>query len=139
MSDLISHRDWLKLTDGGLTSIRSSELKAIDAALKTYETAPTAPNRDAIMRALVRWFQKEGPNWKNSVRNKRNAVDTLHRQLIGDTGPTKTGEGMIALSTRATNPAQSCMIFFRGRSSSIAPAYGTKSPARACSEKSARR
>ena len=97
MSDLISHRDWLKLTDGGLTSIRSSELKAIDAALKTYGTAPTAANKDAVMKALVRWFQTKGPNWKNSVRNKRNAVDTLHRQLLG-VGPQKTGKGMVALS-----------------------------------------
>jgi hypothetical protein len=97
VADLISHRDWLKQTDGGITSIRSSELKAIDAALKTYETAPTAANKDAVMKALVRWFQKEGPNWKNSVRNKRNAVDTLHRQLLG-VGPEKSGEGMIALS-----------------------------------------
>ncbi len=96
MPDLISQREWLKLTDGGLTSIRSSELKAIDAALKAYETAPTAANKDAVMKALVRWFQKEGPNWKNSVRNKRNAVDTLHRQLLG-VGPEKTGEGMVAL------------------------------------------
>ncbi len=49
------------------------------------------------MKALVRWFQKEGPNWKNSVRNKHNAVDALHRQLLG-AGPEKTGEGMVALS-----------------------------------------
>jgi hypothetical protein len=87
----------MKLTDGGLLSIRSSQLKAVDAALKTYETKPNPTNKDAIMRALVRWFQKEGPNWKNSVRNKSNAVDTLHRQLLG-IGPEKTGEGMVAIS-----------------------------------------
>ena len=97
MPELLSHRDWMKLTDGGLLSIRSSQLKAVDAALKTYETKPNPTNKDAIMKALVRWFQKEGPNWKNSVRNKSNAVDTLHRQLLG-IGPEKTGEGMVAIS-----------------------------------------
>ncbi len=126
MPDLISQREWLKLTDGGITSIRSSELKAIDAALKTYETAPTAANKDAIMKALVRWFQKEGPNWKNSVRNKRNAVDTLHRQLLGETGPERTRAGMVALSHARDESRAIVHDLFRGQKLVYRSGFWTK-------------
>ncbi len=125
MPDIISHRDWLKLTDGGLTSIRSGELKAIDAALKTHESAPNSANKDAIMRALVRWFQKEGPNWKNSVRNRRNAVDTLHRQLLG-AGPEKTAAGMIALSHARDESRAIVHDLFHGQKLIYRPGLWTK-------------
>jgi hypothetical protein len=125
VTDLISHRDWLKLTDGGLLSIRSSQLKAVDAALKTYETKPNPTNKDAIMKALVRWFQKEGPNWKNSVRNKHNAVDTLHRQLLG-VSLEKTGEGMYALSLARNESRAIVHELFQGQKLIYRSGFWTK-------------
>ena len=94
----MSHHDWLKLTDGGFTKPRSSELKVVDEALKRYHLGNGTPALlEALQGALLRWMQLQGQNWKSSVRNKHNAVDTLHKQVIGVAGVSKTGAGMAAL------------------------------------------
>ncbi len=83
MADVMSHKEWMKLTDGGFTSVRSGSLKRVDAALLDYHKALDAPHMDALRRALMAWMGEKGSDWKHSVRNGRNAVDTLHRQVMG--------------------------------------------------------
>lgn len=95
MAVTISHRDWLKQTDGGFTSIRSSELKDIDRALAKYHLATTPQTLEALQGALVRWMQKEGNDWKKSPRNKGNIVENLYRQVT-DLGPSR--KELVALS-----------------------------------------
>ena len=83
MSNIMSHSEWMKRTKGGFTQSRSKALKAIDAALKEFDQAPTEKNKGAILKALISWQQSKGNNWKQSIRNKENAVDNLYRQLTG--------------------------------------------------------
>jgi hypothetical protein len=51
MADLMSHKEWMKLTYGGVTSIRSGKLKAVDTALAAYEKSPDATPATARTRS----------------------------------------------------------------------------------------
>ena len=97
MSELISHTDWMKFTDGGRTSRRSSELRKVDQALLNYHANPSPTNRSHVASALSGWCRFKGAGWRSSIRNKNNTVENLQRQLEG--GRTRGGaEEMIALS-----------------------------------------
>src|SRR5579871_669736 len=116
MSDIMSHARWMKYTSGGVTSIRSSQLKAIDAALSRYQGAPTRDNLDTLRTAIVAWMQKEGPNWKSSVRNRYHAVDDLHKQSMGLPVPSRTGEEIIGFSYVRAESRTIVDDLFRGAS-----------------------
>lgn len=98
MPEIMSKAQWLKLTDGGMTSVRSSELKKIDAALGEYEKAQTPNNLDALRNAVVAWIASKKKDWKKSIRNRYGAVETLFNQVMGFEGPVRTGQDMVALS-----------------------------------------
>src|SRR5215471_10102112 len=98
MTDIMTHARWMKYTYGGVTSVRSSQLKAIDTALSRYQGAPSQDNLDKLRSAIVGWMQKEGPNWKSSVRNRYNAVDDLHKQAMGIPVPSRTADEIIGFS-----------------------------------------
>lgn len=83
MADVMSHKEWMKLTYGGVTSVRSGLLKRVDAALEAYGKAPNETRLDAVRKTLMAWMSDKGSDWKSSVRNGKNAVDTLHRQVMG--------------------------------------------------------
>jgi hypothetical protein len=81
MSNIMSHKIWMKETYGGVTARRSSKLKAIDTALLNYEKNSNPVALKAINAVLQIWIASKGNNWKTSVRNKHNAVDTLFKQV----------------------------------------------------------
>lgn len=114
MPNIMSRTDWLKLTDGGRLSIRSSELKSVDKALEAYEKQKTEANLDLLRSALVAWIQSKGPDWKKSVRNRHGAVDTLFRQLMGIEGPKKSGDDIVALSHIRAESRAIVTDLFRG-------------------------
>jgi hypothetical protein len=81
MSKIPGLKEWLTVTNGGILSVRSKELKALDKALEKYEKArnnelPTElePLRDA----LVKWIDKEGALWRTS----RAALRCARRHLL---------------------------------------------------------
>ena len=82
---LMSYEEWMKLTYGGPTSRRSSNLKKVDAALKQYHEKPFKDIKP-VRQALNVWIKAKGNNWKASIRNKLNAVDTLFKQVNGEAG-----------------------------------------------------
>jgi len=86
MADVMSHAEWMKLTYGGVTSVRSGKLKAVDTALASYHKQPDAAHHQLLHKAFTSWITDKGADWKNSVRNGKNAVDTLRRQLEGRAG-----------------------------------------------------
>jgi hypothetical protein len=86
MAVVMSHKEWMKLTYGGVTAIRSGKLKQVDAALAAYHQAPGEPALEALRKALMTWISDKGADWKTSVRNAHNAVDTLHKQIMGGAG-----------------------------------------------------
>ncbi|HWB64019.1 MAG TPA: hypothetical protein VG603_10945 [Chitinophagales bacterium] len=98
MAVVMELKQWLKLTDGGITKPRSKELKAVDDALRAYHVSQNSAAMSMLQGALIKWMQKEGGNWKKSIRNKHNAVDTLYKQVTGTGNVAKTGAGMLAIS-----------------------------------------
>jgi hypothetical protein len=103
MADLISHKDWMKLTDGGATSVRSPTLRKLDSALKAYHGKPDQAHFIAVHKAMGAWIEAT-PNWKTSLRNAHHAVDTLRAQLQGKAaGAVKSGAGLQAMKDEAQN------------------------------------
>ncbi|QJR37078.1 hypothetical protein [Gemmatimonas groenlandica] len=98
MSDIMSHKQWMSLTHGGYTSVRSSQLKAVDTALAKYDGKPTDANKAAVTAALLKWIQSKGAAWKSSERNKKQGVEILHHQLMGTGGVKLSGAEMVGLS-----------------------------------------
>jgi hypothetical protein len=111
----MTHAQWMKLTYGGLTSIRSSQLKKVDSCLAEYHKSKTPANLDALQKALVGWMQKEGAKWKSSVRNKYGAVADLYKQVMGLPGVAKTAEGIVALSHVRDEARAIVTELFRGK------------------------
>lgn len=60
MVKVLSHNEWMQLTEGGITPIRSNELKAVDSSLKIYGKQPTPSNLELVHKSLVRWIGSKG-------------------------------------------------------------------------------
>ncbi|NRF67686.1 hypothetical protein HLB44_11885 [Aquincola sp. S2] len=115
MSAVMSFAQWMNLTDGGFTSIRSSELKAIDTALKYYHDNPVQARKDRLAAALLKWMQSKGAAWKTSVRNKNRAVETLYAQVTGLGGPNLSGEERVGLAHVRDESQAILQQLFRGQ------------------------
>lgn len=111
MANVMSHKEWMKLTYGGMTTVRSTALKKVDAALLAYERAPSPRTMGELQKVLVGWMSEKGGNWKNSVRNKHNAVDSLYRQVTGLSQAAGPSAGLEAMKDEAH---QIMLHIFRG-------------------------
>jgi hypothetical protein len=131
MPEVMSHAQWMKLTDGGMLSVRSSELKRIDAALAEYHKAQTSPNLDALQKAIVGWMQVKGPGWKTSVRNRLHAVDDLHKQAMG-LPLNKTAGDIIGLSELRDSSRKIVSDLFHGKTLEWRPGFFKKLAATKC-------
>jgi hypothetical protein len=86
MSAIPSLESWLTNTNRGIFATRSSELKAVDEALKKY-WATAQPGRQRaggdVSAAMARWIGKEGPTWRNNPRNAppHRMVEQLYNAL----------------------------------------------------------
>lgn len=89
---------WLKMTDGGTFSTRSSSLKRVDLALAQHGAMKSPATLAALRTALISWMGEKGSDWKSSIRNKHHAVDDLHRQVMNLPELKKSGEEMVGLS-----------------------------------------
>jgi hypothetical protein len=108
---IIGHKEWMKLTDGGKTSIRSPRLRALDSALEQYHLHPDQAHFIAIHKAMSAWIEAT-PDWKASVRNAHHAVETLRLQLKGQAaGGVASGAGLSAMKDEAH---QVMLHIFRG-------------------------
>lgn len=123
MSEIMSYDRWMKYTYGGRTSIRSSQLKAIDAALNRYQTSKSPADLDALRKAIVAWMQKEGPGWKSSQRNKFHAVDDLYREAMGIPAPSRTGAEVYGFSLVRAESRTIVDDIFRGKSLTWKPGF----------------
>lgn len=98
MSEIMTHEHWMKHSDGGITSVRSGRLKAVDAALLQYHRTRSDADKNRLRTALVAWMGSKGSAWKTSVRNRYNAVDDLCRQVMDIPGAAISGLDIVALS-----------------------------------------
>src|SRR5947209_2720670 len=80
---MMTLQQWLALTNGGVFSVRSTKLKAVDSALGQYERSNGADKRE-LEKALMAWVQDKGVNWQSSIRNRDSrAVETLFQEVFG--------------------------------------------------------
>lgn len=96
-NDLMSLEYWLKATNAGTFSMRSSLTQAIDAALKAHQQAPSALTREKVAVALMAWINSKGAAWKSNPRNRTHAVEELYRQLMVP-GAAQSPQAMAGLS-----------------------------------------
>ena len=84
-NDLFAPKLWLEMTDTGVLTRRSTELRAVDAALQKYDRAPTLTLGWEVTEALEKWKKSKGTGqeWRRSARNKKGAVDQLTQALDG--------------------------------------------------------
>ena len=75
------HALWMQNTTLGITSPRSTPLKALDAALQQYELAPTEAHLWRVRNAFEDWKRAQGPTWTTSDRNRNGAVTALNSAL----------------------------------------------------------
>lgn len=123
---IMSPQEWLKLTDAGRMHRRSAELKRVDAALQGFHARPVASNRKALEKALAGWKKSKGPGWKDSVRNKSGAVQTLQDQLSGKVRGPRGADEMLALSAVRDEARAIVTDLFRGQRLVYRPGLWTK-------------
>jgi hypothetical protein len=126
MITIMSYDRWMKYTYGGLTSVRSSQLKTIDAAVKRYNETKRTADLDALRFAIDAWMRKEGPGWKSSVRNKYHAVDDLDKQSRGLPTPARSGEEVYAFSLVRAESRTIVDQLFKGKSLDWKPGFFAK-------------
>jgi hypothetical protein len=83
MAQIPTYGQWMKDTSS-LTSPRSAFLKALDDAIKTYDSNKSPDNKAKVKTALDRWrFEqsRQGKDWRASVRNQKQAVTNLYRAV----------------------------------------------------------
>jgi hypothetical protein len=82
----ITYDEWMRGTDGGILKVRSSELQAIDTALRDYHAQGKSEGAFVRLRqAFESWSRTQqlaGKAWTESVRNKSGVVSQLHEQLV---------------------------------------------------------
>ena len=72
----ITHADWKSLT-ARTGHVRSTELRAVDSALKAYENARNPMNLSALKAAFQKWYTKK----KGEVAH-RNKESCIHRLAL---------------------------------------------------------
>jgi hypothetical protein len=89
MSYVMRYETWKNLTDVSF-KIRSKYLRRVDNSLQQYEKTHSDADLQKLKLALHQWKMSKGydavggrPMWMLSDRNKRQAVETLDKQLFG--------------------------------------------------------
>ena len=75
-----SHQQWMNDTKLGITKPRSSQLQAVDEAIRQYERSKSQENLWKIRNAFDDWKRAKG-NWEASDRNEGRAMTRLDREL----------------------------------------------------------
>lgn len=80
---IMRHSTWMELTKGGLTKVRSKELKRLDKALENFHKEKGSEKAlKSLDSAFKAWCKKAGENrFKKSLRNQYGAVSQLGRQI----------------------------------------------------------
>ncbi|MET0328374.1 MAG: hypothetical protein ABW163_06355 [Luteimonas sp.] len=81
---LIDYAEWKKLTTRTFHS-RSPQMKALDAAIQAYTLGKSQVKLVGVQSAFDAWKLSKGPGdaWKNSSRDRNDAIKLLDAQLSG--------------------------------------------------------
>lgn len=85
--ELFDSKTWQSRTSV-VGAFRSDELKALDAALKAYESGKTDANLSKVRQTFEAWKLKQGVSWKQSRRNSNAAFSQLEDRLNPRTSKT---------------------------------------------------
>lgn len=72
---------WMKDTSLNILKPRSSQLKAVDEAIRRYEGTRSEKDLWGIKNAFEDWKRYKGPAWERSERNTRRALTLLNLEL----------------------------------------------------------
>ena len=114
MSEIMSHAQWMSLTNGGAMSVRSTLLKAVDTALQQYHLSKSDADKQALSGALLKWMQSKGNAWRSSVRNRHRAVEALYAELAG-LSPAMSGIERVGLSALRDESRAIVVDLFAGK------------------------
>ena len=82
----ITVEEWMKGTELGPLQYRSSEMKAIDQALRNYWTQSKTPAAFISLKtAFDNWIRSQeraGKAWTKSDRNRNGLISKLHEQIV---------------------------------------------------------
>jgi hypothetical protein len=77
----VSYEQWMRGTQLGITKPRSTQLKAVDNALKQYDRLRTKKQLEYLQYAFYIWKGSKGSGWKESERNRTGMVTDLDDML----------------------------------------------------------
>jgi hypothetical protein len=81
MPRIVTYEQWMQGTALGISRPRSTQLKAVDVALKQYERLRTKKQLEFLKYAFIIWKSFKGPNWKYNDRNDKGLVTALNDML----------------------------------------------------------
>ena len=108
MAVTMTHKEWMKLTDCGMFKPRSKALKAVDEAFLKYEELSIPGYKDILKQQLETWMASKQGGWKQSIRNRKNAISSLHKQLTG----IPVQRNAVAMDTLAAATNQTVKLLF---------------------------
>jgi hypothetical protein len=78
-----TYNQWLQDTTLNILRPRSSQLKAVDEAIRQYEITPNPEALFRIKNAFEDWKRLKGAAWENSDRNQRHALQAISTLFRG--------------------------------------------------------
>ncbi|MEM6635663.1 MAG: hypothetical protein AAF667_07200 [Pseudomonadota bacterium] len=75
------YKEWRQLTKGDWIQPCSRALQEVDRAFRTFEKTRLIGAQSQLRHRLQEWMATKNGAWKSSVRNHRNAVESLYLQL----------------------------------------------------------
>jgi len=115
------HQVWMQNTTLGVLRPRSTPLKAVDDAILQYERGPTQQALFRIKNAFEDWKRSKGIAWKQSDRNRTQAITQLDDELskVASYGAfqakTFTPQELAALAFMRQQRAQVIRSIFEGK------------------------
>lgn len=83
MPNTMTYEEWMQRTRLGITSVRPSKMKEVDAALNQYNRSPTDENLSVLRNALMALYGEKGSLvLQKDPRNGNDAIEELLGQVL---------------------------------------------------------
>lgn len=106
---------WMKQTALGTFQMRSSQMRAIDSALKSYWERPGDEGVRKLRRAVSDWIRYKGDAWQSSERNKTGLISQLRNAVYPAWSPPATPEEIAARKFVEQNRKMMIRTMFQGK------------------------
>lgn len=82
MTLTLTYEQWLQGTGLNVFKPRNSALKAVDQAILQYQQSRSENDLWRVRNVFEDWKRSEGPMWRSSERNRKQAITLLDRDLF---------------------------------------------------------